>query len=64
MVLIACIYFQKNALAASNKVSIKVKAIAFAEGSDNFVTVGNRHVKFWYIEHSNVPDVSIDAILM
>ncbi|KAL1117743.1 hypothetical protein AAG570_004058, partial [Ranatra chinensis] len=37
---------------ASNKVSTKVKAISFAENGTYFVTVGNRHVKFWYLEYS------------
>ncbi|XP_059479943.1 mitogen-activated protein kinase-binding protein 1 [Neocloeon triangulifer] len=37
---------------ASNKVSAKVKAVAFSENGSYFVTVGNRNVKFWYLEHS------------
>ncbi|XP_018315432.1 mitogen-activated protein kinase-binding protein 1 isoform X5 [Mycetomoellerius zeteki] len=37
---------------ASNKVSSKVKAVCFAENGNYFVTVGNRHVKFWYLEYS------------
>ncbi|XP_075219511.1 WD repeat domain 62 isoform X2 [Lycorma delicatula] len=37
---------------ASNKVSTKVKAVAFADNGNYFVTVGNRHVKFWYLEYS------------
>ncbi|XP_046383453.1 mitogen-activated protein kinase-binding protein 1 isoform X1 [Ischnura elegans] len=37
---------------ASNKVSAKVKAVSFAENGSYFVTVGNRHVKFWYLEYS------------
>lgn len=36
---------------ASNKVSTKVKAISFAENGTYFVTVGNRHVKFWYLDY-------------
>ncbi|XP_065213511.1 WD repeat-containing protein 62 isoform X3 [Planococcus citri] len=36
----------------ANKVSTKIKAVAFCETGDYFVTVGNRHVKFWYIQHS------------
>ncbi|CAB0007520.1 unnamed protein product [Nesidiocoris tenuis] len=36
---------------ASNKVSTKVKAISFAENGTYFVTAGNRHVKFWYLEY-------------
>lgn len=37
---------------ASNKVSTKVKAVSFSENGNYFVTVGNRHVKFWYLEYS------------
>ncbi|XP_025105170.1 WD repeat-containing protein 62-like isoform X3 [Pomacea canaliculata] len=37
---------------ASNKVSSKVRAVAFAADSGCFVTVGNRHVKFWYLDSS------------
>ena len=37
---------------ASNKVSSKVKAVSFAENGSYFVTVGNRHVKFWSLEYS------------
>ncbi|KAK7487107.1 hypothetical protein BaRGS_00021602 [Batillaria attramentaria] len=37
---------------ASNKVSSKVCAVAFAADSAGFVTVGNRHVKFWYLDTS------------
>lgn len=35
---------------ASNKVSTKVKTLAFAENGSYFVTVGNRHVKFWFLD--------------
>ena len=31
---------------------MKVKAISFAENGNYFVTAGNRHVKFWYLEYS------------
>ncbi|XP_014663973.1 PREDICTED: mitogen-activated protein kinase-binding protein 1-like [Priapulus caudatus] len=37
---------------ASNKVACKVKAISFAENGSYFVTAGNRHVKFWYLDDS------------
>ncbi|KAG8253574.1 mitogen-activated protein kinase binding protein 1 [Homalodisca vitripennis] len=37
---------------ASNKVSNKVKAVAFADNGNYFVTAGNRLVKFWYLEYS------------
>ncbi|GBO37642.1 Mitogen-activated protein kinase-binding protein 1, partial [Araneus ventricosus] len=29
-----------------------VKALSFASNGNYFVTVGNRHVKFWYLEYS------------
>ncbi|XP_039251756.2 mitogen-activated protein kinase-binding protein 1-like [Styela clava] len=48
--------WKKNVLAASNKVSVKVRSLAFAEDSSYFVTAGNRHVKFWYIEQTNTPE--------
>ncbi|CAF1482975.1 unnamed protein product [Adineta ricciae] len=34
---------------ASNKCTCAVRRIAFAEDGSYFVTVGNRHVKFWYL---------------
>ncbi|XP_071078858.1 mitogen-activated protein kinase-binding protein 1-like [Haliotis cracherodii] len=37
---------------ASNKFSCKVSNVAFNHDSNYFVTVGNRHVKFWYLESS------------
>nr|CDS33412.1 mitogen activated protein kinase binding protein [Hymenolepis microstoma] len=39
--------FQKVACA---KVSAKVNAVAFANDGEYFVTVGIRHVRFWYLE--------------
>ncbi|XP_014602684.1 PREDICTED: mitogen-activated protein kinase-binding protein 1 isoform X8 [Polistes canadensis] len=44
--------WKNNVKVASNKVSSKVKAVCFAENGNYFVTVGNRHVKFWYLEYS------------
>ncbi|XP_026291187.2 mitogen-activated protein kinase-binding protein 1 isoform X6 [Frankliniella occidentalis] len=44
--------WRANIKVASNKVSSKVKAVSFAENGNYFVTVGNRHVKFWYLEYS------------
>ncbi|XP_071632711.1 uncharacterized protein Wdr62 isoform X4 [Temnothorax longispinosus] len=44
--------WRNNVKVASNKVSSKVKAVCFAENGTYFVTVGNRHVKFWYLEYS------------
>ncbi|KAK9872811.1 hypothetical protein WA026_019595 [Henosepilachna vigintioctopunctata] len=43
--------WKNNIKVASNKISTKIKAIAFAENGSYFVTVGNRNVKFWYMEH-------------
>lgn len=47
-----------NIKVASNKVSSKVKSVSFAENGNYFVTVGNRHVKFWYLEYSRAAKVS------
>jgi hypothetical protein len=44
--------WKNNIKIASNKVSSKVKALSFASDGSYFVTVGNRHVKFWYLEYS------------
>ncbi|XP_060582895.1 mitogen-activated protein kinase-binding protein 1-like [Ruditapes philippinarum] len=37
---------------ASNKVSSKVSAVSFSADGSYFVTVGMRHVKFWYLDSS------------
>ena len=50
--------WRANVKVASNKVSTKVKAVSFAENGNYFVTVGNRHVKFWYLEYSRSAKVS------
>ncbi|XP_076874329.1 mitogen-activated protein kinase-binding protein 1-like [Brachyhypopomus gauderio] len=42
--------WKKNLLVAANKVSSKVTAVCFSEDSSYFVTAGNRHVRFWYLE--------------
>lgn len=42
--------WKNNTKVASNKISTKVKALAFAENGSYFVTVGNRHVKFWFLD--------------
>lgn len=34
---------------ATNKISSKVKGVAFSRDGSYFVTVGHRHVKFWYL---------------
>lgn len=43
--------WRNNVKVASNKVSTKVKSLAFSENGSYFVTVGNRHVKFWFLEY-------------
>ncbi|XP_049824929.1 mitogen-activated protein kinase-binding protein 1 isoform X3 [Aethina tumida] len=61
--------WKNNIKVASNKVSTKVKSIAFSENGSYFVTVGNRHVKFWYLEQGKakykeaVPLMGRSAIL-
>ncbi|KAF4100003.1 hypothetical protein G5714_020129 [Onychostoma macrolepis] len=45
--------WKKNALIAANKVSSKVTAVSFSEDGNHFVTAGNRHVRFWYLEPSH-----------
>lgn len=52
------IIFQKDVVVASNKVSCRVIAISFSEDSSYFVTVGNRHVRFWFLEVSTEAKVS------
>lgn len=42
---------QKDVVVAANKVSSKVTGVSFSEDSSYFVTVGNRHVKFWYLDN-------------
>lgn len=42
--------WKSNLKIASNKVSAKVVAVSFSEDGNYFVTVGNRHVKYWYLE--------------
>ncbi|KAL8219909.1 UNVERIFIED_CONTAM: hypothetical protein K2H54_036096, partial [Gekko kuhli] len=52
--------WKKDTLFASNKVSCKVMAISFLEDS-YFVTVGHRHVKFWFLDVSK--EVKIKATM-
>lgn len=42
--------WRQNLKIASNKVSAKVVAVSFSEDGNYFVTVGNRHVKYWYLD--------------
>ncbi|XP_044734797.1 WD repeat-containing protein 62 isoform X2 [Chrysoperla carnea] len=62
--------WKNNLKIASNKVSQKIKGVCFAQDGSYFVTVGNRHVKFWYLEYTRntkykeaVPLVGRAAIL-
>ncbi|XP_051730184.1 mitogen-activated protein kinase-binding protein 1-like [Ctenopharyngodon idella] len=59
--------WKKNALVAANKVSSKVTAVSFSEDSAHFVTAGNRHVRFWYLEpsrsHKPVPLMGRSGLL-
>lgn len=52
-----CVLLQKDVVVAANKVSSKVTSVSFSEDSSYFVTVGNRHVKFWYLDHSKTSKV-------
>ena len=36
----------------NNDYFLQVSAVAFGADSLSFVTVGNRHVKFWYLDSS------------
>lgn len=42
---------------AANKVSSKVTAVSFSEDCSYFVTAGNRHIKFWYLDDSKTSKV-------
>lgn len=53
-----CVLLQKDVVVAANKVSSKVTSVSFSEDSSYFVTVGNRHVKFWYLDHSKASKVT------
>lgn len=53
MALLDVLLLQKNMLVAANKVSSKVTAVSFSEDSSYFVTAGNRHVRYWYLEPCN-----------
>ncbi|XP_023225162.1 mitogen-activated protein kinase-binding protein 1-like [Centruroides sculpturatus] len=47
---------------ASNKVSCKVKALSFSCEGSYFVTVGNNHVKFWYLEYSRTSKYKLETV--
>ncbi|KAK1899937.1 Mitogen-activated protein kinase-binding protein 1, partial [Dissostichus eleginoides] len=44
--------WRKGSIIASNKVSSRVSAVSFSQDNSYFVTAGNRHVKFWYLDAS------------
>uniref|UniRef100_A0A8C7QLG5 MABP1/WDR62 first WD40 domain-containing protein n=1 Tax=Oncorhynchus mykiss TaxID=8022 RepID=A0A8C7QLG5_ONCMY len=56
--------WKKNTIIAANKVSSKVTAVSFSEDSSYFVTAGNRHVKFWYLDHSKSIEASAPVPLL
>uniref|UniRef100_A0A3Q1I844 MABP1/WDR62 second WD40 domain-containing protein n=1 Tax=Anabas testudineus TaxID=64144 RepID=A0A3Q1I844_ANATE len=44
--------WRKGSIIASNKVSSRVFAVSFSQDNSYFVTAGNRHVRFWYLDAS------------
>lgn len=56
--------YQKNVVVAANKVSSKVTAVSFSDDSSYFVTAGNRHVKFWYLDHAKTSKVHLSTGLL
>uniref|UniRef100_A0A8B9CIY9 WD repeat domain 62 n=1 Tax=Anser brachyrhynchus TaxID=132585 RepID=A0A8B9CIY9_9AVES len=56
--------WKKGSLVASNKVSCRVTAVSFSE-EGYFVTVGQRHVKFWFLDSTKetVPLVGRSGLL-
>ncbi|MBN3298722.1 MABP1 protein, partial [Amia calva] len=56
--------WKKNIVVAANKVSSKVMAVSFSEDSSYFVTAGNRHVKFWYLDHTKSSKVNATVPLL
>ncbi|XP_029688830.1 mitogen-activated protein kinase-binding protein 1 isoform X1 [Takifugu rubripes] len=56
--------WKKNVLVAANKVSSKVSAVSFSNDSSYFVTAGNRHVKFWYLDHAKTSKVNSTVPLL
>ncbi|CAN8009061.1 unnamed protein product, partial [Ixodes pacificus] len=54
--------WRNNVKVASNKVSAKVKAVSFSCSGNYFVTVGNRHVKFWYLEYSRTTKYKLEPV--
>uniref|UniRef100_A0A8P4GRN1 Mitogen-activated protein kinase binding protein 1 n=1 Tax=Dicentrarchus labrax TaxID=13489 RepID=A0A8P4GRN1_DICLA len=56
--------WKKNVVVAANKVSSKVTAVSFSDDSSYFVTAGNRHVKFWYLDHGKTSKVNATVPLL
>ncbi|XP_078097750.1 mitogen-activated protein kinase-binding protein 1-like isoform X2 [Mustelus asterias] len=56
--------WKKHSIVASNKVSSKVTAVSFSEASSFFVTAGNRHVKFWYLNESKACKANVTVPLI
>uniref|UniRef100_A0A671TTU2 Mitogen-activated protein kinase binding protein 1 n=1 Tax=Sparus aurata TaxID=8175 RepID=A0A671TTU2_SPAAU len=56
--------WKKNIVVAANKVSSKVTAVSFSDDSSYFVTAGNRHVKFWYLDHAKTSKVNATVPLL
>uniref|UniRef100_A0AAY4BVT4 Mitogen-activated protein kinase binding protein 1 n=1 Tax=Denticeps clupeoides TaxID=299321 RepID=A0AAY4BVT4_9TELE len=56
--------WKKNIVVAANKVSSKVTAVSFSDDSSYFVTAGNRHVKFWYLDHAKSSKVNATVPLL
>lgn len=56
--------WKKNIVVASNKVSSKVTAVSFSDDNSYFVTAGNRHVKFWYLDHAKTCKVNATVPLL
>lgn len=50
-----------DVVVAANKVSSKVTGVSFSEDRSYFVTVGNRHVKFWYLDHCKASKVPLEV---
>nr|XP_043904300.1 mitogen-activated protein kinase-binding protein 1 isoform X2 [Solea senegalensis] len=56
--------WKKDFVVAVNKVSSKVTGVSFSEDSSYFVTVGIRHVKFWYLDHCKASKASAPVPLL
>ncbi|XP_008396947.1 mitogen-activated protein kinase-binding protein 1 isoform X1 [Poecilia reticulata] len=56
--------WKKNVVVAANKVSSKVTAVSFSYDSSYFVTAGNRHVKFWYLDHTKTSKLNATVPLL